>query len=98
MSEEHVTKRIYTTCVEAYDYSQARTIDPMVGRTTNGKVVRLVEITESPYRVEYQINRYKSGLELVATEDEFQKLVECKVIRLKDALVERTTNPALVGG
>jgi len=96
MSEEHVTKRIFTTCVEAYDYSQATTINPFVGRDGRGRVIREVEITENPYRVEYQINRYRSSFtDLVADPVNFSELVDAGLVRLKAQLVERDPDPAL---
>ena len=76
-----ITKRIYTTCVEAYDYSQAKTVDANVGTTSNGKTVRLVEITQSEFRVNYQIARYRSTFDLVADQADFDKLVEAGCIK-----------------
>jgi hypothetical protein len=98
MSEEHVTKRIFTTCSEAYDYNQATTINPFVGRDGRGRVIREVEITESPYRVDYQILRYRSSFtDLVADPMEFFKLVDAGLLKLKEQLVERDPDPALAG-
>ena len=83
MDEKLITRLIYTTCSEAYDYSQAKTVDANVGTTTNGKTVRLVRITESKYRVDYQIGRYRSSIDLVATVDQFNELVDAGCVQLE---------------
>lgn len=96
MTEKHITKRIFTTCSEAYDYSQATTMDPFVGRDGRGRIIREVEITEHPYRVDYQIDRYKSSFtDLVVDPVEFFRLVEEGLVKLKAQLVERDPQPAL---
>lgn len=98
MDEQFITKRIFTTCSEAYDYSQATTVDPLVGRDKRGRIVREVEITQSWYRVNYQIDRYRSSFtDLVADPTEFSKLVDAGLIKLKSQLVERVPVPELVG-
>jgi len=94
--EEFITKRIFTTCGECYDYSQATTVDPFVGRDGRGRVIREVEITQSEYRVNYQIDRYRSSFtDLVADPMDFFKLVDAGLIKLKSQLVERDPDPAL---
>jgi hypothetical protein len=91
MEEEMVEKIIYTTCPEAYDYSQATTLDSRAGRVKHGsKIVRKVLIRESQYRVDYQIVRYRSTMcELCVDETEWQKLLDAGIA--SPHVVERDT-------
>ena len=77
MEEEMVEQIVYTTCPEAYDYSQATTVDPRAGRMKN-KIVRKVLIRQNQYRVDYQIGRYRSAMcELCVDGTEWQKMLDC---------------------
>jgi len=64
MSETR-TVTVYTGAPEAADYSHTKTVEtfkaaPFPGATP--KTWRKVEITEEPYRIAYQCDRYQSFL------------------------------------
>ena len=58
----------YTNAPEAYDYEYVKTIK-VIGKTKRGDAVRMIDIDTSPYRVDYQIGRYRSLMSNWVTQD-----------------------------
>ena len=82
-----INEIIYTTAEADYDYWYVR-VEAIVGKASNGKVIRRVRIP-SKY-VEYQCGRYHSGMHMVVDQAEFDKLVAYKLVSLPE---ERAPQP-----
>jgi hypothetical protein len=80
MTEEQITRIIYTTAGEEYDYEWTATTEEPRAARVNGRYesfLRRVRLTNTPYRVNYQIDRYKSSMfNIVIDEEQFAEQVE----------------------
>ena len=74
---------IYTTAPSDYDWSFTRELSADVGKVSNGKTIRKVEIVEA--RAETQCARYASGLHLAVDFAEFSKLLAYNLVTPRDA-------------
>lgn len=66
-----IRKIRFTDAPEAYDGFGTQTIDVGYGKTFRG-AIRKVEI--HPEHLEWQVNRYQSGMHFAYTEEEFCRL------------------------
>lgn len=72
MAQENESKIVYTTAPAAYDYSYVTELETWEETPSYGGIPlkwRKVRLDTTPYRIEYQCNRYRSGNNAVREDD-----------------------------